>query len=57
MCLSINGDQTVKLSDGSTSFTNYSRQIALPFKIYADFECILEKCGDEKAREQSECNE
>ena len=48
VCLSINGEQAVKLSDGSTSFTNYSGQIAVLFNIYADFECILEKCSDEQ---------
>ena len=48
VCLSINGEQTVKLSDGSTSFTNYSGQIAVPFKIYADFKRILEKFGEEQ---------
>ena len=39
----INGEQSIKLSDGSTRFKNYSRQIPVPFKIYAGFECILEK--------------
>ena len=28
---------------GFISFKNYSKQIPVPFKIYADFECILEK--------------
>ena len=51
-CLSINCEQTVKLSDGSTSFTNYSRQIDVPFKTYAVFECILEKCGEGTERVQ-----
>ena len=39
-CLIINGKQCVKLSEGSIIFKNYSRQIPVPFKIYADFECI-----------------
>ena len=42
-CLVINGKQRVKLSGGFVSFKNYSRQTRVPFKIYADFECILEK--------------
>ena len=40
-CLVINGRQNVKLEEGFISFKNYSRQIPVPFKIYADFECIL----------------
>ena len=35
ICLIINGQQHVKLSEGSISFKNYSRQIPVPFKIYA----------------------
>ena len=40
-CLVINGKQNVKLEKGFISFKNYSRQIPVPFKIYADFECIF----------------
>ena len=40
-CLLINGKQNVKLENGFISFKNYSKQIPAPFKIYADFECIL----------------
>ena len=36
-----NGKQTVKLKSGSIEFNSYSRQMPAPFKIYADFECIL----------------
>ena len=49
-CLVINGKQSVKLSKGSITFKNDSSQILLPFKIYADFECILKETG------VSECN-
>ena len=42
-CLVINGKQSVKLKSSSIGFKNYSRQIPVPFKIYADFECILKK--------------
>ena len=31
----------MKLGKGSISFKNYSKQLPVPFKIYADFECIL----------------
>ena len=44
-CLVINGKQCAKLSKGFTSFKNYSRQIPVPFKICADFECILKETG------------
>ena len=40
-CLVINGKQNDKLESGFISFRNYSRQIPAPFKIDADFECIL----------------
>ena len=43
ICLKINGKQTVKLKRGFIEFKNYSRQIPAPFKIYADFECILKR--------------
>ena len=42
-CLVINGKKSVKLESGFISFKNYSKQIPVPFKIYAKFECILEK--------------
>ena len=40
-CLVIKGKQNVKLGKGSINFKNYSKQLPVPFKIYADFECIL----------------
>ena len=39
----INRKQRVKLKSSSIRFKNYSKQIAVPFKFYADFECILKK--------------
>ena len=41
-CLSINGKQSVKLEKGIIEFKNYFKQIPVPFKIYADFDCNLE---------------
>ena len=38
-CLIINGKQLVKLE---VELENYFKQIPVPFKIYADFECTLE---------------
>ena len=40
-CLSINGKQSVKLEKGTIEFENYFKQIPVPFKIYALFECNL----------------
>ena len=42
-CLVINQGQGVRLNKGFISFKNYSRQLNAPFKIYADFECILKR--------------
>ena len=42
-CLVINGKQNVSLKSSSIRFKNYSKQIPVTFKIYADFECILKK--------------
>ena len=40
-CLSINVKQSVKLEEGIIKFENHFKQIPVPFKIYADFECNL----------------
>ena len=40
-CLGINGKQSVKLEKGIIEFENYFKQIPVPFKIYALFECNL----------------
>ena len=40
-CLSINGQQSVNLEEGIIEFKNYFKQLPVPFKIYADFECNL----------------
>ena len=43
-CLMINGGQNVKLEKGFIEFKNFNRQIPVPFKIYANFECLLKSC-------------
>ena len=45
-CLVVNGEQRVKLDGGYVEFKNYSNKMCVPFKIYADFECILKKCDN-----------
>ena len=39
-CLKINGKQSVKLRSDSVKFKSYFKQLAAPFKIYADFESL-----------------
>ena len=39
--LKINGKQIIKLKGGSIELKNYSKQLAVTFKIYADFESLL----------------
>ena len=38
-CLSISGHQSINLEKGTIEFKNYFKQLPIPFKIYADFEC------------------
>ena len=47
-CLVVNGEQRVKLESGYVKFKNYANKLRVPFKIYADFECILKKCDNIK---------
>ena len=39
--LSINRVQSVKVDKGTIKFENIFKQLPVPFKIYADFECTL----------------
>ena len=39
---SINGAQSVKLEKGTIEFKNAFKKIPVLFKIYSDFECILD---------------
>ena len=47
--LSINGRESVKLEKGMIKFENYLKQIPVPFKFYANFECNLKsaKCNED----------
>ena len=40
-CLSISSQQSINLEKGTIEFKNYFKQLPVPFKIYADFECNL----------------
>ena len=39
--LIINGKQSVKFKSDSSNFENYFKQLLVPSKIYADFDCLL----------------
>ena len=41
-CLSINGVQSVDVEERIINFENYSKQLPVSFKIYANFECNLQ---------------
>ena len=41
-CLKINSKLSLKLKNCLTKFKNHFKQLAVPFKIYADFECNVE---------------
>ena len=42
-CLLINGTQSIKYETGIIKFKNFDKQIPIPFKIYADTECLLKR--------------
>ena len=42
-CLLINETQAVKYETGTIKFKNFDKQIPIPFKIYADIECLLKR--------------
>ena len=42
-CLKIYGEQGVKLRSGSIKFKNHFTQLAVPFKIFGDFESFLKR--------------
>ena len=42
-CLLNNETQAVKYETGIIKFKNYEKQIPIPFKIYADTECLLKR--------------
>ena len=41
VCLSINGAQSVRFEKATIEFKKFFKQIPVPFKFYADFECTL----------------
>ena len=55
-CLIINGKQSVKLKSSLISFKNFFKQLPVPFKIYADFECLL-KGVESSDKNNASCTE
>ena len=41
VCLKKNDKQSIKLSNGPIKANNFSKQLAIPFKIYANFQSVL----------------
>ena len=42
-CSLINGCQAVNYESQTIKFTNYQKQVPIPFQIYADTECFLKR--------------
>ena len=42
-CLELNDKQTVKLRSSSIKLKNHFKQLAVPFKMHADFESVLKR--------------
>ena len=49
-CLLINDTQAVKYETEIIKFKNFDKQIPIPFKIYADSECLLKRVNVNKGR-------
>ena len=47
-CLLVNDTQAVKYETGTIKFKNFCKQIPIPFKIYADSECLLKSININK---------
>ena len=56
-CLSINGKQSVNLEKRIIEFENYFKQLPVPFKIYADFECNLRDAEIYEGSYTKKCHE
>ena len=46
--MSINAAQSVRLEKGTIELKNYFKQIPVPLKIYADFECNLKSVENDE---------
>ena len=48
-CLLINDTQAVKYENGIIKFKSFNKQIPIPFKIYANSECLLKRININKS--------
>ena len=56
-CIIINGKHTLKLKSGSIEFKNHFKQLAVSFKIYADFESLLKGVEISDKNNNTSCTE
>ena len=49
-CLLINDTQAVKYETGVIKFKNYEKQISIPFKTFADTECLLKRINIDEGK-------
>ena len=49
-CLLINDTQAVKYETGVMKFKNYEKEIPVPFKIYADKECLFKRINIDEGK-------
>ena len=49
-CLLINDTQAVKYEKGVIKFKNHEKQISIPFKIFADTECLLKRINIDEGK-------
>ena len=54
-CLLINDTQAVKYETRVIKFKNYEKQIPIPFKIYADTECLLKRINIDECKYTKLC--
>ena len=49
-CSLINDTQAVRYETGEIKFENNEKQIPIPFKIYADTECLLKRINTDEGK-------
>ena len=57
ICFKINGRQILKWRSGSIKFTNYFKQLAVLFNIYANFKSFLKGVRGSDKKNNTSCTE
>ena len=52
-CLLINGCQAVNYESETIKFTNYEKQVPIPFKVYADTQFVLKRTNSYKGEHKN----